>query len=50
MYTYSTIPELIKLLDEHWQNNETFVLQYKHDKKYDLIEFTLLQKVVRNLN
>lgn len=43
MYTYSTIPELIKLLDENWQNNETFTLQYKHDKKYDLIEFTLLQ-------
>ena len=44
MYTYSTIPELIKLLDENWQNNKTFTLQYKHDKQYDLIEFTLLQK------
>ena len=43
MYTYSTIPELIKLLDQHWHNNETFALHYKHDKKYDLIEFTLLQ-------
>lgn len=43
MYTYSTIPELIALLDKHWNDNETFSLHYKHDKKYDLIEFTLLQ-------
>lgn len=43
MYNYFTIPELIELLDKHWTNNETFSLQYKHDKKYDLIEFTLLQ-------
>lgn len=43
MYTYSTIPELIELLDKYWENNETFTLHYKHDKKYDLIEFTLLQ-------
>lgn len=43
MYTYSTIPELIELLDKHWMNNKTFSLHYKHDKKYDLIEFTLLQ-------
>ena len=43
MYTYSSIPELIELLDKHWTNNETFLLHYKHDKKYDLIEFTLLQ-------
>lgn len=43
MYTYSTIPELIELLDKHWNDNETFSLHYKHDKKYNLIEFTLLQ-------
>lgn len=43
MYTYSTIPELIALLDKHWNDNETFSLHYKHNKKYDLIEFTLLQ-------
>ena len=43
MYTYSTIPELITLLNKHWNDNETFSLHYKHDKKYDLIEFTLLQ-------
>lgn len=43
MYTYSTIPELIELLDKHWQNNETFTLHYKHDTDYDLIHFTLLQ-------
>ena len=42
MYTYSTIPELIELLDKHWQNNETFTLHYKHDTDYNLIHFTLL--------
>lgn len=43
MYTYTTIPELIELLDKHWNDNETFSLHYKHDTEYNLIHFTLLQ-------
>lgn len=43
MYTYSTIPELIELLDKHWQDNNTFGLRYEHDTIYDLFHVTLLQ-------
>lgn len=41
MYKYSTIAELIDMLDGYWERNDTYELRYEHDPKYDLLDVKL---------
>ena len=41
MYQYSTIAELIDMLDGYWERNVTYELRYEHDTSYDLLDVKL---------
>lgn len=41
MYKYSTIAELIDMLDGYWERNDTYELRYEHDTEYDLLDVRL---------
>lgn len=41
MYKYSTIAELIDMLDGYWKRNDTYELRYEHDTSYDLLDVKL---------
>ena len=43
MYQYSTIAELIDMLDGYWERNDTYELRYEHDTKYDLLDVKLYE-------
>lgn len=43
MYKYSTIAELIDMLDGYWERNDTYELRYEHDTKYDLLDVKLYE-------
>ena len=43
MYKYSTIAELIDILDAYWERNNTYELRYEHDTKYDLLDVKLYE-------
>ena len=41
MYEYSTIADLIDMLDGYWERNDTYELRYEHDTEYDLLDVKL---------